>query len=657
MSEPLNTGPQFDAQPTPAEGEDRDAKLLEMFERWDKDIATKRGAWIEDAKVWYDLEAGEQWDENDIEALQERGRIPVVFNMTAPTIDAVCGAEIQNRQQAMYYPREQGDTGVSDALTQAVEFVSDECNGDMEDSEAFRDLLICGEGWTGTEPEADGKDVSLPKSRIDPLQMDPDPASRKACYEDARYLRRRIPMSTDAFEDFKREIGAPEAEANGEGLGPGKRVTVVDPKRRYKNGMLGTGNEDEVVVEEWQWWEKQPVFLTALPGENGVTDLKPLDAEQHDAAQKIATEQLGKPLPSTRSTRKVYYRALVGGGEVLLHEPLPEGCFRYKAMTGKRNRNKGTYFGLVKAMADPQRFLNKLYSEIMHIVRTNAKGGLAIEEGAVADVVQFEQSWAQADAITWLKDGALSTQSGQRIMPKTAPPIPVAMFQMMEFARDMVRACTGVNEEILGLVGREQAGVLEAQRKQAAYGILGPYFDAKRRYTRDWGRLILAMLRIYMPESKLVRVMDEGTARYLPLAMTMEAEEYDVVVDEAPNTPNQKAKVAATLLPIMEQMITSGILGPEDASVVLEYMDLPAALVTKLQQSIKQRQEAAAQSGQGEAQAAAAQAQADVEDTLAGAEKKRADAFKTATDAHLSHANAAAEIINPPPPPQPMEAE
>ena len=104
---------------------------------------------------------------------------------------------------------------------------------------------------------------------------------------------------------------------------------------------------------------------------------------------------------------------------------------------------------------------------------------------------------------------------------------------MMEWAREMVRACTGVNEEILGLAGREQPGVLEAQRKQAAYGLLSPFFDAQRRYLRKQGKLQLAMIRLYLPEDTLVRIVDEGTKKYVPVAYTMDAAEYDVRVDES----------------------------------------------------------------------------------------------------------------------------
>ena len=643
MSEPPDQGPQFDADLVPGQ-DDRHSELMEMFDRWSRDIDTKRGAWRQEAEECYAFVAGKQWSDTDIAAMEDNGRLPVVFNLTAPTVDAVSGAEIQNRQQVQYYPREVGDTGVSDALTQGAEYIGDECSGDQEDSEAFRDCLTCGEGWAVTAPEVDGDQVSLVKERVDPLEMAADPSSRKACYEDARYVRREIPMSRDAFDDFRESIGKPDADPNGETLGAGKRMTVVDPRQRYRNGTLGTGTEDEVIVCEWQWWEREPIHLVAMPHPENEGETKIAALDEDNLRQVL---ELDPSMSHTISSRKVYYRALVGGGEVLEYEALKEKAFRYKAITGKRDRNAGTWFGLVRSMMDPQRFTNKLYSEILHIVRTNAKGGVAVEEGAIKDISQFEQSWAQGDAITWMKEGALSNASGPRMMPKAAPPIPVALFQLMEFARDMVRACTGVNEEILGLAGREQPGVLEAQRKQAAYGLLSPFFDAQRRYRRDWGKLLLAQMREYMPKDKLVRVVDQGTAQYVTLALTLEAQEYDVVVDDAPAGPNQKAKVAAVLVPMMPDMLSAGLIGPDEVADMMPFLDLPAAVSSKLAEGIKKR----AASQQGDPEAAAlekAMAQAEIDDKTASAEQRRASAFKSATDAHVQHSAIAERVMNPP---------
>lgn len=622
-------GPQFDTQKTPAESQYADDELLERFRNWGTQLEGHWSKWRADARGWYAMVGGEQWTDSETADMEGNGKIPVTFNLVGPVIDAVQGAEIQNRQQVQFYPREVGDTGVSDVLTQGAEFVSDECNGDQEDSEAFWDCLVCGLGWTETRPEIEGDQVNLIKERVDPLQMQADPGARKRCLEDMRYLKREIPMSADEFEDFKEEIGRTDLE-DPYGLDPdGKRVTIVNPTVRYTHGMLGTDPSiDSVIVCEWQWWDREPVFLAGVPGPDGVVKIQQLDAEELAAARENDPS-----LRFSESHRKVFYRAFATDLEILFKEKLPEGDFRYKAITGKRDRNNGTWFGLVKPMADPQRFTNKLYSEILHIVRTNANGGMALEEDAVDDVRQFESTWAATDKITWLKPGALSGAHGQKMMPKAPPPVQVALFQLMEFARDMVKATTGVNEEILGMVQREQAGVLEAQRKQAAYGILSAFFDAKRRYQRDQGRLLLAQMRIYFPPDKLVRIVDKGTAQYVPLSQSLEVQQFDIIVDEAPTGPDQKGKVLAVLMPLIPQLMESGLIGPEALAEIIPYLPIPAAVANKLAQAITAQQQKAAQPDQG----AQAMAQAELAN-------KEADTGKKTADAKLSLAKVAQTI-------------
>lgn len=638
-------GPQMDAQPTPAEGAGQDPRLerwKQMFCDWKPAMLSKWSQWREEAKRDYDFAAGHQWDPDDRDEMEVNEKIPVVFNLTAPTLDAVGGAEIQNRQQVQYFPREVGDQGVSDALTQGAQYITDETNGDQEDSEAFMDTLTCGVGWTEQRPEQEGDQQSIVRERVDPLQIMVDPSSRKPCFEDKRYLCREIPMSRDEYDDFVDSIGRPDLEGtgSGQGLGDFKRLTVVNPRQRYTNGMLGTGEDDEVIVCEWQWWEKEPVYITPLPDpENAqVTKLATLTEEQFAQAQQI------KPgLPHSRSSRKVFYRAITGDDDdIIFWEQLPENAFRYNAITGKRDRNQGTWFGLVRAMRDPQRFTNKLYSEILHIVRNNANGGMALEEDAVSDPKQFEASWAQTNKITWMRPGSISNPNGQKIIPKTPVPVQPTLFQLMQFAREMVQACTGVNEEILGLVGREQPGVLEAQRKQAAYGILSNFFDSKRRYQRALGRLTLNQMRTFLPEDKLVRLVDKGTATYVPLAYTMDTAEYDVVVDEAPAGPNAKQQVAQVLTPLIPQFLEAGLIGPEDVAETIQYLPIPAAVANKLAEAIRKKAEQAQQGPTPEQQA---MVQAELENKKADTTAKQAKAFKDVTGARTEHAKLGAAFI------------
>jgi hypothetical protein len=670
IGDPRPTGPQFDGSMTPAENPvasqgkapslPDDEDLLVMFDRWDVLLLAHWSEWIQEAKAWFDFRAGTQWEEEERERMKEGQKIPVTFNLTEPAIDAVNGAEIQDRQQVQYYPRNTSvqSTGIADVLTQGANYIVDQCNGDQEDTDAFLDALTCGIGWTETRVEVESETATILKERVDPLQMKADPASRKRCFEDARYLKREIPMSEDEFDDFKEEIGQPDLDI-GEMDGSdatGKRLTVVNPRQRYTHGMLGTSEDPEVIVSEWQWWERQEVHVAPMPHPTDptITKLTPMSKADFNKAKG-----LNPNLRSVKSTTKVYYRAFTGQGSVLFKEVMPEQAFRYQAITAKRDRNKGTYYGLVKPMVEPNKFVNKLFSEVLHIVRTNANGGMMLEEDAVADVRQFEKTWANTAKVTWVKSGALSGQHGSKMAPKTPPQVQPALFQLMSFAKDMVTACTGVNEEILGLASREQAGVLELQRKQAAYGILSSFFDAKRRYQRNQGKLLLSMMRLYLPDDFMVRIVLDGEQQYVPLAMNQAGEEYDVVVDEAPAAPNTKARVAAILMPLVQQLLQAQLISPTVLADLVQYLDIPASVAQTLAQAITQQVQVMSQPNP--AVVASQQAEldnknADTAEKKASAQAHQAKAFKQVTDAHTAHVGLGLGFMRdttPPGPPAP----
>jgi hypothetical protein len=218
-------------------------------------------------------------------------------------------------------------------------------------------------------------------------------------------------------------------------------------------------------------------------------------------------------------------------------------------------------------MKDPQRWANKFLSQIMHIINSNAKGGLLAEEGAFIDPKKAEDTWADPAAVVMLKNGGL-----QKVKERQAGNYPSGLDKLLQFAIGSIPDVTGVNLEFMGQVDRQQAGVLEQERKKSAFIILAGYFDSLRLYRKEQGRLLAHFIKEYMNDGRIIRITTDEGEQAVPLHLTDDMMEYDIIVDEAPSSPNLKQEVWATLGELIPQMLKAGVGIPPE---VLKFSPLP----------------------------------------------------------------------------------
>jgi len=574
---------------TKLELSEADEKLLKRLNRWERASKSHSSKWREEMQLAYDFVAGHQWSSDDKSALLDQMRQPVTFNRVAPMVDAVCGAEILNRQEVRYSPREIGDVQVNELITAADEWARELGDTEDEESDAFADTVICGMGWTETVMDYDeDPEGRLLDHRVDPGEMWWDPHARKRCLSDRRYqLRARWRDRDDLPEDWRRRLpsGTGRSGVDDDDM----RTGHTGPRDDYERGEgVDTDGRNEadrrrVWIRHFQWFDKEPAYrLEDQATGKAIT----VDKKKLQQIGEMFLAQGMRPPRAVKITQNRYKFAIVCGDVILDHGDIDANAFTFKCITGKRDRNRNTWYGAVRAMVDPQMWGNKFFVQIMHILNTAAKGGLLYESETFANPRKALEDWAKPDAAIELKAGSLSRPGGAAVQERTAKNYPQGLDRLMEFALNNLPQTSGINLEMLGLVDREQAGVLEAQRKKAGYAVLAAFFDSLRRYRKEKGRVRLFFIQNYISDGRLIRIKgQDSTVKYAPLVRDKDVATYDVIVDEAPMSPNQK-EATWQMMQAMMPMLAKLNVPPEVWSILIEYSPLPSSVSSKINQVI-----------------------------------------------------------------------
>ena len=546
---------------------------FDQLKTWAQQDWRAQASFREDAEEEYNFVDGHQWTDQEKADLEANQRAPIVFNRCATVIASVAGSEINNRTEVRYIPREIGDVKTNEVLTAGAEWFRDQAHAEDEESQAFRDLLICGLGWTETKMDFEEDPEGEPTiERIDPLEMFFDCHAHRRGLTDASRIGRvhSLPLA-EAREMFP---SADDADLDADWLDkasdPATEWNIVGDE--YTDGNSEDGSpRDTVTVVQIQWRERvrKVEYVEPTTGERAE-----MGQEEFDRVQKM----IPVPIPHRRINRRVWRQAFIGKTVLKESQPDPSGS-TFTAMTGHWDRKDRRFYGLLRSMKDPQKFANKWLSQTLHIINTNAKGGVMAEVGAVSDVREFEESWAAADSVSWLSNGGM-----ERIREKGGPQMPSALMQLTEFAISSIRDVSGVSLELMGMREANQPGVLEYQRRQSAMTTLAGLFDSLRYYRKRQGGTILHFLREHIaPTGRLVRLVKEGQQQYVPLAMDDGTVKYDVIVDDAPSAPNEKEK-AWSVIEAMMPMLQNAGLGMEDWADILEYSPLPSSFAEKVRE-------------------------------------------------------------------------
>lgn len=605
--------------------------------------------WRQEARDLYEFEAGRQWDAEDQARMEEQRRPCVTFNLADKFIDAVAGLQINNRQEIRYFPRTTEDNGVNEVATAGAAWTRDLSSAESEESEAFRDMILTGMGFIDHRLNDETEHGEfIEQVRVDPLEMYPDPNARKRNLVDGKFIIRLKPYSPLEYADqFGEALETAEDMADADtDLDDDQGIEIVHEPEDYEDTPTAhePGAKRKIRVAQYQYARVVPMIHVKATVLLPTGEQQAIDREfTRDEWKKLEPRMQGVEYQAREIRRRRLYTALICGKKVLAHDLSPaQACFSIQAITGKRDRNKNTWRGIGRNIIDPNKWVNKFFSSILWQLSVNPKGGLLAERGAFDDPRKAEESWADPSKITFVEDGAITEG---RIKEKPAGQYPQGMDRLMEFSVNALPATSGLNLEIMGLADRQQAGVLEAQRKQSAMAIIAWAFDAMRRYYVSSGRLLLEMIREYVADDRLIRAVGEDGAKYIPLMRDKLTGTFDVIVDEAPTSTNMRERTWGVLREILPIAQAAGTPIPKK---ILDYMPIPEELSQAWKQELQPNPEVQAmQKRMANLEAALKEAGVLKEQSVAALNKAKADqinqtapleALKTAAEAGAAQA-------------------
>lgn len=568
--------------------------------QWDRYIRARDNGhleYIDMAKKCDAFYRGDQWDEDDVAALDSEGRPALTINTILPTVNTVLGEQSTRRADVRFKPRRGGDEDIANVLTKLYMQIADNNKLDWIEQQVFSDgLILDGRGFFDVRMDfSDHVEGEIRITAKDPLDILIDPDAKDYDPKTWNEVFETKWMTLDEIEEL---YGKKKAEdlrfvaENGNSFG---RDSIEYEENRYgdldsTDDYLGAGipGDDEyrnvrslrVIERQHKRMKRVDCFVDPNTG-----DQRDVPEEWTERKAKKFAKQYGLDIIS-KVKRKV--RWTVTCDQVVLHDDWSP----YNDLTIVpyfAYFRRGRPFGMVRNLLSPQEQLNKIASQELHIVNTTANSGWMVESGSLIGMTadDLEEHGAETGLVLEYNRGS---SPPVKIQPNQ---IPTGLDRISQKAQMNIKSISGVNDSMLGTDSAEVSGIaIQAKQNRGVVMIQVP-LDNLRKARHFLAEKILDLVQAFYTEQRIIMITNEDSPLKPrePLVvneMTPEGRvvnditlgEYDVIISTAPARDSFDEVQFAEALSLRQV----GVSIPDDA--IIEYSHL--ARKQELAQRVRQ---------------------------------------------------------------------
>ena len=496
---------------------------------------------------------GDQWDEFDIQQLDDQGRPALTINTILPTINAVLGEQSTKKADIQFKPRGGGNQDTADVLTKVYQQIADNNKLEWVENQVFSDGLIQDRGYF--DVRIDFSDHIQGEVRIeakDPLDILIDPDAKHYDPRTWNEIFETKWMSLDEIEETYGQDKADKLRMLAEtGTTLGADSMEYEEERygdtdEYNYGQQFPGDPENArmlrsirVIERQYYRLKECMFyLDPVTG-----DMRDIPQNWTKKKREQFADQYGLDM-MTKTVRKVRW-TVTADTVVLFDDWSPYKNFTVVPYFPYFRRGKP--FGMVRNLLSPQEQLNKITSQELHIVNTTANSGWIVESGSLSGMTadDLEEHGAETGLVLEFNRGSTP--------PAKIPPnqIPTGLDRLGQKAAANIKQISGITDAMLGQDSAEVSGVAIQQKQNRGSMLLQVPLTNLAKTRQYLAESILDLVQGYYTEERVIQITDESDP-YKPRQqlrvneMTPEGKvindlqlgEYDVVVSSAPARDN-----------------------------------------------------------------------------------------------------------------------
>ena len=479
------------------------------------------------SRFYHNTRGRGQWEQEDLQYLDEQARPALCFNLIRPKIDTWVGMYQDGARYATVSPTGGNDKLLSDVLERICQQVYEMGDADAADEDVLLGGCVKGERNLHLDVRPDPEDPSF--IRIDFHPVSPhdilwDPGSERPDRSDARYVFWDKWLTKGEFESEYPD--APDFEDLERGM---------DPNSEYLDSST-----DET-RSEGEFYQKD----TDYPGEGTETyyydrhlrKLRVIHCEYKVPVKRMyavnpvsgLSERVEKKMVKTIESYKE--QGIEGFDDINIVEVFEDVVYTVEfvgnAILWKSEKNKpyqpydgfslepficylddedGVPYGMVRNLFDPQSEINKAHSQTLDVLVGQQTAGVIAEEGAISDVDDFEEALHTQGSVALVADGALS---GNRLKERELPQLSAGIESRLERGVSMVDRISSISTDIESPAAQQEAATTVQIRYHKSRLSMSHVIKNHERFGRNVKRRVMQTISRVMTDFQITELLGD----------------------------------------------------------------------------------------------------------------------------------------------------